>query len=332
MSPLSLSPRTIRLSGALALALILVGSAYVLSGPSFFSLKFAGAGSNEELLRSYAAKDTDHDGLPDWQEELYGTDPNVADTDGDGISDGEAATSGLLTTQRLITDKTLKPVDVDSLPGTTPAPGTLTEEFSRTFFESYMGTWKGTPLSKEEQDALIQRLLAEFSDKASIKLASTYTANDVTVDGAMNVTAYAARVESAMRANDVAEGEESPILLTQSFIENGDASALPKLARLSNAYAGMARAFAATPVPPQLRDAHLALIRSLDTLAKSTDTIAEYESDPLAVLGALSLLQPAANDFVSANKIIAEEILRTDVPASGTPGALIVNIANSTSI
>ncbi len=34
-------------------------------------------------------KDSDNDGLPDWQEELYGTDPNNPDTDGDGYSDSQ---------------------------------------------------------------------------------------------------------------------------------------------------------------------------------------------------------------------------------------------------
>lgn len=33
--------------------------------------------------------DTDGDGLPDWQEGLYGTDPKKSDTDGDGTLDGE---------------------------------------------------------------------------------------------------------------------------------------------------------------------------------------------------------------------------------------------------
>ena len=38
--------------------------------------------------------DTDHDGLPDWEEAVYGTDPNNPDTDGDGVSDGEEVRTG----------------------------------------------------------------------------------------------------------------------------------------------------------------------------------------------------------------------------------------------
>ena len=38
--------------------------------------------------------DSDGDGLPDWQETLYGTDKNNADTDGDGTNDGQEIKDG----------------------------------------------------------------------------------------------------------------------------------------------------------------------------------------------------------------------------------------------
>ncbi len=38
--------------------------------------------------------DSDHDGLKDWEETIYHTDPNNPDTDGDGISDGDEISQG----------------------------------------------------------------------------------------------------------------------------------------------------------------------------------------------------------------------------------------------
>ena len=38
--------------------------------------------------------DSDGDGLPDWKEALYGTDPHKADTDGDGTNDGDEIAQG----------------------------------------------------------------------------------------------------------------------------------------------------------------------------------------------------------------------------------------------
>lgn len=41
--------------------------------------------------KSIAELDSDHDGLKNWEETLWGTDPNNPDTDGDGTPDGEEA-------------------------------------------------------------------------------------------------------------------------------------------------------------------------------------------------------------------------------------------------
>ena len=38
--------------------------------------------------------DSDNDGLPDWKEALYGTDPHNPDTDGDGTNDGDEIAQG----------------------------------------------------------------------------------------------------------------------------------------------------------------------------------------------------------------------------------------------
>jgi len=303
-----------------------MGGAYVLSGPSFFSSRLVGAQSTDELLREYAAKDTDSDGLPDWQESLYSTDPNVADTDGDGISDGEAARTGILTTQRFLTNTGDGPVSVDTIPGMTAAPGTLTEEFSRSFFEAYMANWQGTPLTKEQQDALIQRLLGEFSQKAGTKLSSNYTAAAVRV-GSTDTLSYAGAVEAVIRQYEVAADEAHPITLAHEFIENSDDSAQPKLERLSASYQRIASGLVSVTVPASLADEHLSLIRAFDTLAKATESLASYEEDPLAVLGGLALLQPSSKEVVIAMKGIAAEILVTGAPAAGTPGAIIVTVA-----
>ena len=41
------------------------------------------------LNKKLDTKDTDGDGLPDWQEEIWGSDKNNPDTDGDGTTDGK---------------------------------------------------------------------------------------------------------------------------------------------------------------------------------------------------------------------------------------------------
>src|SRR3989344_3578766 len=54
------------------------------------------AESTAELLKAYAAKDTDGDGLPDWQEALYGTDPTNPRSVQASMTDAEAVAKGLV--------------------------------------------------------------------------------------------------------------------------------------------------------------------------------------------------------------------------------------------
>ncbi len=70
---------------AIFLVLIVIAINYVESNKSAYKNDLV-VDSSSTLFNTI---DTDHDGLPDWQESLYGTDPKKADTDGDGTSDGE---------------------------------------------------------------------------------------------------------------------------------------------------------------------------------------------------------------------------------------------------
>jgi hypothetical protein len=49
---------------------------------------------SKEITVESQNRDNDNDGLTNWQEDLYKTDPNNPDTDGDGYSDGEEINSG----------------------------------------------------------------------------------------------------------------------------------------------------------------------------------------------------------------------------------------------
>lgn len=74
------------------IALIIVGGSFFLSENR---VKFAASPGNEEINgivseeATLKQKDTDLDGIADWEEILLGTNPENADSDGDGVLDGE---------------------------------------------------------------------------------------------------------------------------------------------------------------------------------------------------------------------------------------------------
>lgn len=320
----TLSVRTLRISGALVIAVMMVGGAYLLSGP-FASTKSANAESTDELLAAYATKDTDSDGLPDWQEALYGTDPKKADTDGDGVNDGEAARKGMLTPNALQSQLPSESLTTsDDLPGVDPATGSLTEEFSQSFLQQYVSASQGQQLSDEDRQALISKLIGDFTGKVSQKLESKYSAVSVKTDTSVTTLQYAGNVEKILRAHDLPAEASKPIPLMTALVDDNDPSARGKLLTISAAYKAMYTDLVALPTPPSLVTQHVAFVRAFDGLARSTNIIANYEKDPLGMLGALAVFKDSSMLLADTLTSFATLIISAGEPAPNTPGSLIV--------
>jgi hypothetical protein len=327
--------RVRRVLGALLIGGVLIGGAYAVADPNFsiFHPLAANAASTQELLKAYSQKDSDNDGLPDWQEELYGTDAKNPHSVDANLTDSQAVAQGLVkpkfTSAQAKTEPATATTTDPVLPGQTPAANTLTAQFSEDFFQQYLALSGGQPLSSSDQQALLTELMTEFTAKAQQMLASPYTSANVQTSSGATVMQYAADVEEVFRENDVEEGSGNPVLLMQSLIQNGDENARPKLITLATTYKSLATALSKVSVPPQLVDAHLKLMQSFDTEGNATQIVAHYEQDPIAVLGALAIYQPASEQVVTSLKDISTAILTEGTPEPGKVGDLIVTTAQS---
>src|SRR3990167_5251431 len=84
-----------RVITAILFSAVLIVGAFVLAR-GIESPSSAQASEETALLHAIATKDSDSDGLPDWEEALYGTDPHNQDSFHLGMSDGEAVAKGLI--------------------------------------------------------------------------------------------------------------------------------------------------------------------------------------------------------------------------------------------
>lgn len=315
--------------GALILSGALVGGAYIFSGPNPFTT--ANAASTDELLKSYTAKDTDNDGLPDWKEALYGTDPKNPMSFKAGVKDGDAVAQGLIKPRFSSAVASSTPLDASNIPGPTAAPGSFTDQFSQQFFTEYMQVGGGQPLTADQTNAIVADLIRQFTEKTGSLYASSYTASDVHVSADATISSYAGAVEQATIANDVPREQSDPVNLMQAYLGSSDQSAKKKLLGLSDSYAKIARDLAVINVPPQLAEQHLGLMRSFDGLAKATKGVTNYENDPLSVLGAIGIYQPAAGQVIQSLKDISVTILAQGTPVQGEPGFIIVHFVETAS-
>lgn len=333
---MKVSERTLRISAASFLALIMVGSAYLLSGPNFLTSRQANAESTEALLKAYATKDSDGDGLPDWEEALYGTDPNKAISNPYGIPDGEAAREGKLTPKSLATQlpsanqgtTTLTSADFGGVPA--PAPGSITDQFSKQFLQEFVQASNGQPMDQTTQDQLVSSLASEINQQVSSTLSSNYSLVQVHTNASMTLSPYAAAVESALIQNDVpAAANPYDLMLTafQSTDTKQVAQAEATLAKISAATAAMATQLRSVSVPVSQANAHVRLVQSLDTLSRAMAIMSNYQKDPLATMGALSAYTTATQSYGQALNQIATSILANGEPAQKDPGYLIVTLA-----
>ena len=95
MAPNNIPHKQLLISGLIGLAVVAIGLLVSGKAQIFSDKKLA----TQEFPRgdvlalatstSYSDRDSDADGLPDWEEHLFGSDPLKFDTDGDGTPDGE---------------------------------------------------------------------------------------------------------------------------------------------------------------------------------------------------------------------------------------------------
>lgn len=105
--------------------------------------------------------DSDQDGLSNEEEKLYGTDPTVKDTDGDGYSDGVEVESGYDPLKAAPGDKLLPPVSPISASLSGSASENLTEKVSSEIVSMLKNSDKNTEeISLEKLDESVQNILS----------------------------------------------------------------------------------------------------------------------------------------------------------------------------
>lgn len=281
---------------ASSVAVALVVTAYVFSGPFSFRPSIADAATAETLLKAYATKDSDTDGLPDWQETLYGTDPANAESFKAGITDGEAVAQGLIKPQF----ESDQPSQEVTVPGVAAGSGTLTDAFARTFFESYVSRYGNTTqISEAELQAFTNEMVLTLAEQSESK--NTYSLKNVTVSGSgpAALRTYIAAIEEAFATHTIPTEKDELSYMTDA-IEKSDSSALSQVAKIGAAYTAIATACGKVSVPTEAKQAHVAVVRALFAVGEATTNMSTVNRDPIRALVGLAQYPKAAKELALA--------------------------------
>lgn len=285
--------RTFLIIGALFIGAGFIVAALLASHPV---VSLVSAETTAELLKAYAAKDTDGDTLLDWQEALYGTDPSKARSVEATLTDAEAIAKGLVVP---LAPGTAPSADDLSVPADTPAPNSLTERFGRIFLERYLAARGATPPSPEESAAFIASAIDDL--RAMVPDEDRYAASSLIVSGsgADALRIYAAVSEASFAAHTIA-ADKSEILYFSDAVRKNDAGALVKIAAIGAAYENIATALSRVAVPREAANAHLALMNALARVGRISSDLAALTIDPLRAALGLSRYEDAVRDLQTA--------------------------------
>ncbi|MDE1966418.1 MAG: hypothetical protein KGI41_04230 [Patescibacteria group bacterium] len=257
------------------------------------------AASTNALLATLASKDSDGDGLPDWEEALYGTDPHKVDTFGYGMTDAEAVAKGLIV-PKVLQQATSTDLSA-SIPSGLPANNSLTDQFGKALFAQYLqAAPNGTQLSQADMNTFLTGALGALN--AATPEQDSYAASQMKVQGTGPdaLRQYAADAEAAFGANTVS-ANQSELAYFRDALQQNDPASLTKVAEIGAAYTKIAAALAKMPVPSELEQYHLALVNAFARLGTATSDMALIGTDPLR--SALGVSRYQADSLLMLNAL-----------------------------
>ncbi|PIQ91817.1 MAG: hypothetical protein COV70_01900 [Parcubacteria group bacterium CG11_big_fil_rev_8_21_14_0_20_39_22] len=257
-------------------------------------------------------KDTDGDGLKDWEEELWGTDIFVKDTDGDGTSDFDEVRGGRNPTipgpndllDDDIVESRVNPEIEEDL--------TMTDKFSRELFAEYAGAKQAGDFTYGNYYDILYKNIEETATTPPQK---TYSRDDLTILITGNkavIKDYGNKLGKIIGSPPIHRVEHELVIFN-----NAAATENPKILEEYNLvlenYASVRDEILSLPVPDGTADDHLILVNSLTAII---DGIAEMKmllSDPVQAVVGLKLYISAAENLSTAQTNIRGFLLQNGI-------------------
>lgn len=316
-----------RIFGAAAVAVVLIIGAYVAGRE--VPTPVAEASTESKLLAVIASRDSDSDGLPDWEESLYGTDSQTYDSKTLGMSDGEAVRQGLIVPRAIAEADVLAGTNSSRPDSGASVEGTLTAAFSRHLYSLYLTAKEkrgGAPLAQQEGDALIDEALNDLA--LAVGTAPDFkSASDIEVRGSgqESLRSFAAAAEAVMLFHTMQATTSETTYLSRAL--EGDEGAFSALESIAKGYRSTASGLAALSIPQEAAPASLALINAFMRVGEIIGDFARVNDDPLATILALSqypgTVQSLINGFTELTNAYARAGVRFE---KGEKGASFVNL------
>lgn len=248
--------------------------------------------------RTYVKEaDQDHDGLLDWEEVLWHTDPTKPDTDGDGTTDGDEVKENRDPAKPAPNDylNQMQADSVDSSPASSSSL-TVTQIVSRELFASYLTLKQRGQLD----DATQQKLIEAVTEDTKRRIAPpSITLGDLHVvdSNATTIQAYYQAMKTTLVP--IAQGQtQNEFVLLQGKLLNNNETGGNFEAMLAR-YHELIDALEKMMVPTEAAQLHLDLINELLALADSYEALGMMHEDPIRAYAAAKSITEIQTRFTN---------------------------------
>lgn len=252
----------------------------------------ADSATREEQLKKLQ-QDSDNDGLRDWEEALYHTDPHNPDTDGDGTPDGEEVKLGRDPLKPNTSKNPAEPNDLmaTSTPEIVSAGSTQSENLTKRLAEEVgkqiIVQRIAHPDIPFDPQSAGQDLVDRFADSVPDEVPLVLTEKDIVIGHDTSTSAvkiYVNGLQRAIGTNFKGLGAQLTIYIFEDTLNTGDYSKLTALDSYLAAYARTIDQLKKLTVPPQFVHLHAQYLNLAIAQQDAVKKMREAETDPVGAL------------------------------------------------
>lgn len=237
--------------------------------------------SGDATLAETVNRDTDLDGVVDWEERLWGTDPTKSDSNADGVPDSTEIAK--LKEARGATAGATEASD---------APLSQTDRFSRELFSTVVTLNQ----AGEIDQATAEKITTSLTEKIkSVEQKRVFIISEVKTSPDNSGSAFNKYITQIGDIYKKHPAGESVIDILAEFVGDGvniNPDALLKLSSVVEQTELVIGELAGMTVPSEIASLHLDLLNSLQKLKENISDMELYDADPIVAMGAVSQYEP----------------------------------------
>ncbi len=257
--------------------------------------------------------DSDNDGLPDWKENLYGTDPKKADTDTDGTSDFDEIALNRDPLKANTAPKGQEANDKIDLAIIEENKKAMEEyeklneidKFSRNLMSNIIASQPvNGSMSTDTINEIVSKSVAEMPEKSYVGITKSTDLNLQTTDNtnlSKNMTAYSKNFFTATQKIIPVFGAELEII--SLYVSGTSKIVKPAMAQVTDVYQEVVNELIKMPVPVAIGyydvSYHLKIINDLEMMIAIDNNIVNSDKESLSIFSNLSKYKDITSNLLS---------------------------------